>query len=355
MEKISKDFKFEELPEFDNHKLISYFYDQDSGLRGFIAVHRHGKNNSPSFGATRFWYYRYDKQAARDALRLARIMSYKSAMAGLKYGGAKAVIMSPKRRISKNQKAKILKIYAHRVNLFNGMFITGTDVGMDHNDLKRMRGHSQFMVGVHSSPEQFTALGILLAIKLCLREVFGSARFSGRSFAIQGAGKVGVELLKLLNPRTSLITIADIDVKKIKSVQKIFPNVQVVKPAEIHKVEADIFAPCALSNVLNQKTIPELRCKIVAGGANNQLAGARAGEMLFAKNILYAPDYVINAGGLITVADEYEHRDFSALRITKQVKKIPKILAKIFAESKRQGKPTSVIADELAEKIFNGY
>lgn len=355
MKKQAKKFNFEELPEFDDHKLISYVYDKESCLKGFIAIHRHGHNNRPSFGATRFWHYQTDEQAARDALRLARIMSYKSAVAGLQYGGAKAVLMSPKRRISKTQKRKILKIFAHRVNFFNGMFITGTDVGLDHNDLKIMRGHSPFMVGVHGSPEKFTAMGIFIAIKTCLREVYGNARFSNKSFAIQGLGKVGFELLKLLYPHTHLITAADIDKGKIKRAQAEFPDVKFVKPEEIYKQEVDVFSPCALSGVLNKKTVSELRCKIVAGGANNQLASAQTGKTLFEKGVLYAPDYVINAGGLMSVADEYEHRDYNEMRIEKSVKKISLILKRIFAESKKGNAPTNIIADEMAEKIFNAY
>lgn len=355
MKQQPKNFNFEELPEFDDHKIISHIYDKESGMKGFIAIHRHGQNSNPSFGATRFWHYRTDEQAARDAIRLARIMSYKAAVAGLKYGGAKAVLMSPKQGISKLAKRKILKVYAHRVNLFNGMFITGTDVGLDHNDLKTMRGHSQFMVGVHGSPEKFTALGIFIAMKTCLKEVFGNARFANRSFAIQGLGKVGFELLKLLAPHTSLITVADINRATVRRAQQAFPSIKVIKPSEIHKQEVDVFAPCALSNVLNKVTIPELRCKIVCGGANNQLINARAGERLYGRNILYAPDYVINAGGLIFVADEYEHRNYNVLRINRRVRRIPRILAEIFSESKKSGKPTSAIADGIAEKIFNSY
>lgn len=341
----------EKLPEFDNHKLVSFISDSKSGLRGFIAVHR-GNNSRPSFGATRLWRYATEIAALRDALGLARTMSYKLAMAGLPYGGAKAVLLAPYNGVHKH--VAFLKSYAERVNYLAGRFITGTDVGLNQRDLYIMRRASPYMVGMKGDVTRFTAFGILQGIKVSLKEVFGSDNLARRTFAIQGVGKVGGGLLKFLYPHAKRILIADIDREQVRAIVRAFPKVEVIKPSEIHRQEVDVFTPCAVSHSITRSKAHELACKIVAGGANSQLEDGKAGDILYKRGILYAPDYVINAGGLICVVDEYEHKHFDSKRVMRRVLGIRKNLRAILALAKRYRRPTYIIADEMAEKRFSG-
>lgn len=345
------DITIEKLPEFDHHQSATFIHDAKSGLRGFIAIHRGGAA-LPSFGATRLWRYPTEIAALRDALGLSRTMSYKLAMAGLPYGGAKAVLMMP---FSLNgRRPALLKAYAEKVNYLSGRFITGTDVGLDQNDLRVMRRASRYMVGVKGDVTQSTALGILQGVKASLKHVFGSDDISGRTFAIQGVGKIGGALLKLLYKESKRIVIADVNRRQARVMLRAFPRAEAVRAADIHRQHVDVFAPCAVSKSLTRKKAGEITARIVAGGANSQLEDRKAGDILHRRGILYAPDYVINAGGLISVVDEYEHRDFDAKRVMRRVMGIRHNLEAIFAAARRAHKPTHVIADEFAERRFNG-
>ena len=346
--------QIEKLPEFDNHKFVANLLDKKQGLHGFIAIHR-GNTNLPSFGATRFWHYNSQEAALEDALRLSRLMSYKAAMAGLSYGGAKGVIMSPKSSIEPREKQKILEAYAKQVNRLNGRFITGTDVGINQKELMIMKKNSRFMVGIRSNPTKFTALGLFSAIEVCLQEFFGKKEISGHSFAIQGVGKIGLGLLRLLYPHGANIFISDINIKKLRAAKKEFPQIKIKQPSEIQKQKVDCFVPCALSNVVNMTTLSQFRCKIIAGGANNQLENSRVGRLLHNQGILYAPDYIVNAGGLISVVDEYEHKGHQQKRVSRRIAIIPKNLRKILKSSKRSNNPPFEIANAMAENIFNKY
>ena len=341
-------FNFRRLPEFDNHKFVSYIHDSRSGLQGFIALHR-GDKKQPSFGATRLWKYSSELEALEEVLKLSRAMTYKNALSGLKYGGGKGVIICPPCKKS----AKLLKSYAERLNYLGGNFITGADVGLNEHNIKIMRRHTSFVLGVSSIPEKYTASGLFLAIQACLKEVFGTEEVEGRTFAIQGIGNVGREILSLLYKQNAKVFIADIDKKKIKIAKKLFPKIQIIKPSEIHKQKVDVYSPCALSHAINFKNISQLRCKIIAGGANNQLENPRVGNLLHQLGILYAPDYLINAGGLISVVDEYEHKNHNSRRVNQRLLGIKKTLTKVIKMSERKKSPTNLIADQLAEKIIN--
>jgi len=340
--------------EFDSHKLVTYIYDKESGLEGFIVIHR-GSYALPSFGATRFWYYNSQEEALEDALRLSRMMSYKAALAGLQYGGAKGVILNPSNFLTAEKRERILTSYAKQVNYLNGRFITGSDVGISQEDVQKMKEVSPFIVGVQCDPTKFTAIGLFESIKVCLTHTFGDDSAKGRSFAIQGLGKIGGELLKMLYEQGATIFVSDIDEQLTRGFKEKFPNIQIVPSAEIHKVPVDCFCPCALSNAINTRTAEEFDCKIIAGGANNQLANREMGEMLHKNSILYAPDYVINAGGLISVVDEYEQKNHDEQRVLKRIDTIPQMLEKILVEAKNLNQPPSEIADKMAEKVFNGY
>lgn len=341
----------EKLPEFDNHKLVTFIFDEKTGLRGFIAIHRNGKN-MPSLGATRVWNYESETDALRDALRLSKLMSYKSALAGLPYGGAKAALMLPKGGLKSRD--AFFDAYAKKIDSLEGKFITGTDVGVTDDDVKEMKKSTKFVIGSKVDPAHYTAVGVFCGIQESLRHVFGTDSIADKTFAIQGVGKTGSQLLELLYPQAKKIFIADIDSKKTKELKSKYPKISVVSPDTIHRQKVDVFAPCALSGVLNTKNVAELQCKIVAGSANNQLSDPTIDNLVYKLGVLYAPDYAINAGGLISVVDELEHPTPSQARILSKVANIRLMLRDIFEKSAKAKRGTSTIANEMAEKIFNG-
>jgi len=341
-----------ELPEFDNHYAVFLLENKDLGFKGYISIHR--KNPIlPSFGATRMWRYENDTAALRDSLRLSRGMSHKAALAGLCCGGAKGVIIGDP---TSPDKAKFLQEYARHVDLLKGQFITGTDVGLAQEDLAILRRETPYIVGFNDNSTEFTILGVYSAIEVCLQKIFGSTEVKDRSFAIQGLGKIGAGLTEMLESRgCHNIFVSDIDSEKIKEIKRKFPDVKVVEPGDIHRQQVDVFSPCALSGVINKISIGELRCKIIAGGANNQLAEESLGEELLQKNILYAPDYVTNSGGVIGVFDEYSNKAYNRQSVVEKVCKVKDVLGKIFSQNDKEKKATNIVANGLAEKIFNHF
>jgi glutamate dehydrogenase/leucine dehydrogenase len=348
----AKNFNIQEFPEFENHTFVNFFYDKKSGLKGFIAIHR-ASAERPAFGATRMLQYPSEAEALKDALRLSHLMSYKSALAGLPYGGGKAVLIGSPKTLA--QKKKMLAAYAACVHLLRGSFITGADVGLTQDDVRQMRTITPFMVGVKGDPAFYTAVGVFAAIQVCLREVFGSEMIRGRSFAIQGLGKIGMGVLKRIYKDAGKIYVSEVNPLILKAAKKKYPKIHIVSPADIHKQKVDVFSPCALSDAVTSKNISELRCKIIAGGANNQLETPSLAGKLYARGILYAPDYVVNAGGLMCVVDEYEHKNSDAKRITPKVLKIKNTLSKIFAASKKKNTSPFVIANLMAEKLVKNF
>jgi len=341
----------EKLLEFDNHKLVRRFEDKDSGLRGYVAIHRTIEGH-PSLGATRLWSYRSETEALCDSLRLSRLMSYKSALAGLPYGGAKAVLIATPNMLK--HRADAFRAYAEKINYLGGQFVTGTDVGVEDKDISLMQKTTDFVIGTKVDPAYYTAISVTNAIEVALNRISNQPELGRRKFAIQGVGKTGSNILKLLYKNSAVVYIADIDKQKLKAIKKKFPRVKVVNPSDIHKQEVDVFIPCALSGVLNSKNIKELRCSIVAGSANNQLNAPSAGDLLYKRGILYAPDYASNAGGLISVADELENKRPSKERILSRIEKVRVILENIFEEGEKKKIPTNIVANKIAEKIFNG-
>jgi leucine dehydrogenase len=347
-----------DLPEYDNHRILSYIQDKKAGLEGFIAIHR-AKNGVPSFGATRLWSYGTETEAIKDALRLSKMMSYKAALAGLECGGAKGVIMyKPEQIKTPETRKRLFQAYGSSLALFNGNIATGTDVGVFQEDLPNMKNDRTHIVGFNDNATEFTAIGVFESIKVCLEEVFETSELTGKSFAIQGLGKVGEELLCMIYKETNnsaKIFVSDINENTIKNIQKKFPNVIAVKPEDIHKQEVDVYCPCALSGVLNPATISEMKSRVICGSANNQLSKEEVGVLLYKLGILYAPDYVVNAGGLIAVYDEYQNKKYDKKRVMDKVAKIPSILSDILVKSFKQRKATNIIANKMAEKIFNAY
>lgn len=346
------------LDEFDEHRLVSFVYDEATNLSGVIAIHRANKG-IPSFGATRLWHYPSFQEGVSDALRLSRLMSYKAALAGLPCGGAKAVIFEQSGfRSDPLLRKEMLKRYADRVNLLGRSFVTGTDVGISQDDLRTLGEHSPQIIGFNDNTTEFTALGTIESIKAALGEVCGDSSISGKRFAVQGLGKIGGAVVDGLMAEigTGKVYVADIDPKAVAGVVERHPGVEVAALDAIHKLEVDVFSPCALSGVLNARSVGEIKAKAIVGGANNQLQREQIGDMLFAKGILYAPDYVVNAGGIIAIYDEYENPNtYDALEVKRKVMHIPATLKKIFAESKVEGIAPHRTANAMAERIFNTY
>lgn len=348
---------FSSHPDFDGHKFVSFIHDNETGLRGFIAVH--DDVLGPALGGTRMFLYASEEEALTDVLRLSRGMTHKAALAGLSYGGGKAVLIGDPKT---DKTEAYLRAYGRRVNYLGGKFITAEDVGISVADIETIAKEALYVVGrsegMHEGkrgsgdPSPITALGVLYGIQACLEVVFGHRGVAGHSFAIQGLGKVGRRLARLIHEQRGQLIVADVDELAVRTALAEFTGCCAVPTAEIHKQNVDVFVPCAMGGILNPKTIPELRCRIVAGAANNQLATAQDGTSLFELEILYAPDYVINAGGLINVTDELEAGGYDDARAKRKVSKIYGTLQHIFQRSKEDSIPPCSVSEEMAREIL---
>ena len=342
---------FANLPEFNGHELVSYFCDKETDLRGFIAIHT--TKLGPATGGTRYLVYPNEQEALRDALRLSRAMTYKCALAGIPLGGGKAVIIANGK---KTKGRAFLKSFAQKVNLFGGMFTTGEDVGMNEKDIEILSKYSRYINGKSNSsgsPSPWAAQSVLYAMKAASKQIYGTNKLKDRTVAIKGVGHVGTELCKLLLREGAKIYISDIKQKRVKQLLKQYPPITAVLPNKIHTLPVDIFSPCALSQDLSVKTVRQLKCKIVCGAANNQLATLAAGDALHKRHILYIPDYVANAGGLINVVDNVYNKMYDKRRVEQKVKDVEKTVRNIINISKKKKLPTYRITDALAEKIIN--
>lgn len=342
--------EIERLPEFDNHELVSYFYDKKTGLRGFVAIHN--TNLGPAAGGTRYWPYPSEEDALRDVLNLSKAMTYKCALAGVPYGGGKAVIIAnPQKPKTRN----FLAAYTRVVNLLKGNFITGEDAGIDERDIDILTKHSKFIVGRKSKGgdlSPWAALGVFSAIQAALSFVFGENHIERKTFTIKGLGKVGGELIGLIYASGGRVIGADINSEKVALARKRFPGIKIVKPEAIHKQKCDVFVPCALGCEINSLTIKEFNCPIVCGAANNQLCEPEDGLLIHRRGILYVPDYLANAGGLINVVGELRKGGYNRKWVEAKCLGIRKTTFEILKLSKKKNLPTSVIADRHAEKIF---
>ena len=341
----------EKLPEFDDHESVSVFEDKTTGLKGFIAIHN--TNLGPAAGGTRYWEYSSTEAALRDVLNLSRAMTYKCALAGVSYGGGKGVIIAH----SRYQKTEdLLKAYTREVNRLNGQFYTGEDVGIDEDDVRILSQYSNFIIGrpgIGGDPSPWAALGVFYAMQAGLNFVFGSPNVEQHTFAIKGLGKVGRELCRLLYESGGKIIVADINPEVVQLVHESFPGVQIADPSEIHRQKVQVYSPCALGGEFTDQTISELQCKIICGGANNQLASRRMGDLLHEKEIVYIPDYIANAGGLINVVSELDQEGYNREEVVDKVKQI-RITTKAILEAAQKDRiPVSRVADEFAQEIFS--
>jgi leucine dehydrogenase len=331
----------------DGYEQVVFCSDDQSGLRAIIAIHSTALG--PALGGTRFYPYPNEEEALIDVLRLAKGMTYKAAAAGLDLGGGKAVIIGDPRRIKTEE---LLRAYGRFVETLGGRYITAEDVGTALEDMDVVRRESRWVTGCSHTyggsgdPSPVTAYGVLYGIRACLLEVFSDPEIKGRTVALQGVGKVGHALCGYLVDAGAKVTIADIDVDNLAKAVADF-GVDTVPLADVHKLEADVFAPCALGGGINDDTISELNCKIIAGSANNQLARDEHGEKLRDLGILYAPDFVVNAGGLINVEDEL--RGYDRERAMARVEGIYKELQHIFAMARERSLSTATAAVEHAQ------
>jgi len=341
-----------DLPDFDAHEGVHFFSDPASGLRAVIAIH--STHLGPAAGGTRFWHYADANDAVTDALRLSRGMSFKNAMAGLPVGGGKGVILADAAR---TKTPEMLAAFGRAIDSLGGRYVTAEDVGMGEADLvaigKETRHVSGLPVGeghAGGDPGPSTAMGVFLGVKAAIKRSLGKDSANGVHVAIQGVGSVGGGLARLLAGEGAKLTLADVDRARAEKLAVELSG-SVVDAADILSVEADVISPCALGAVLTAESIAKLNTPIVAGGANNQLATPEDGDRLHARGILYAPDYVINAGGIINVTLEYLGQGDRA-EVQARLKQIPGRLETIWAESARSGETAASVADRMAMKLI---
>jgi leucine dehydrogenase len=336
---------FDKLAEYRYEQLV-FCHDKSTGLRAIIVIH--DTTLGPALGGCRMWPYETEDEAIVDALRLARGMTYKAAVSGLNLGGGKSVIIADP---EKDKSEALLRSFGRYVETLGGRYITAEDIGTSTEDVSQIQVETSHVVGVDvtyggsGDPSPLTALGVVQGMRACVEEVFGSTSLESRTVAIQGLGHVGGYLCELLHEDGASLMVADLDPDRVERAVREF-GAKPVDPDEILSLPCDILAPCALGAVVNDETLPHFQCSIIAGSANNVLAEARHGSALAERDILYAPDYVINAGGLINVADELE--GYNERRAKKRVMRIYDSVRRIITISKRDGLPTHEAADTSA-------
>ena len=340
------------LPDFDEHEAVHFITNDQCGLRAIIAVH--STHLGPAAGGCRFWHYAKDEEALVDALRLSRGMSYKNAMAGLPLGGGKAVILADAER---TKTPEMLHAFGKAVNDLGGRYITAEDVGVNVADMIEVSRTTQYVAGLPNSegdvggdPGPHTSLGVFLGIKAAAKRALGKDSLHGLHIALQGAGSVASGVALHACAEGARLSIADVDEKKARTLADATGGT-VVSPDEILSLEADLLSPCALGAVLNEQTIAALKVPVVAGGANNQLATPEDGERLHKRGILYTPDYVINAGGIINVCTEYLG-DGDASLVRRRIEGIPVRLEQIWTESAETGRDPAAVADAMAQRLI---
>ncbi|MGQ0649726.1 MAG: Glu/Leu/Phe/Val dehydrogenase dimerization domain-containing protein [Gemmatimonadaceae bacterium] len=327
------------------HEQLVLCHDKSSGYRGIIAIH--DTTLGPALGGTRFWQYKSDDDAIVDALRLARGMTYKNAVAGLNLGGGKAVIIGDNRTMKREM---IFRAHGRFVESLGGRYITAEDVGTSTADMDFVHMETEYVAGLATrsgDPSPVTARGVYRAIQASAKHRWGSDSVAGKTVAVQGLGNVGYYLCRELHEQGAKLVVTDIDMVRVKRAVDEF-GARAVELDQIYAVQADIFAPCALGGVVNDETMPRLRVEIVAGAANNQLLEERHGVELEKRGILYAPDFVANAGGVINVYSELA--GWTSDRALRKADEIYETMLGVFDIAREQGIPTYEAADRLAER-----
>lgn len=345
MEKATVGLSFEEL-KIEGFERVVVVKNEEAGLHAIIAIHN--TTLGPALGGTRVFPYSTFDAALNDALRLAKGMTYKSAVSEVGTGGGKSVIIADY-RVPKSK--ELLFAFADAVNSFEGKYICAEDVGMQPSDLATIHQRTRYSVGVpeiSGDPSRFTAYGGFRGVQAVCKKLWGSDSVAGRTVAIQGLGAVGTKLASHLFWNGARLIVTDIDEAAIRKAVRAF-GAKVVSPEEILSTPCDILAPCALGAALNPQTIPTLNCQAVAGLANNQLLSHEDGEALYERGILYAPDYVINSGGLFNVCVELQKEGYDAAVARSHVDRIYDLLSTIFTLSEEKGISTNQVAEEIAE------
>lgn len=338
---------FDYLQRYDYEQLV-FCQDENSGLKAIIAIH--DTTLGPALGGTRMWTYNSEEDAIIDALRLARGMTYKNAVAGLNLGGGKTVIIGDPR---KHKSEELFRAFGRFIQGLNGRYITAEDVGTTVADMDLIHQETEYVTGVSpafgssGNPSPVTAYGVYRGMKASAKLAYGSDSLSGKVVAVQGVGNVAYNLCKHLHEEGAHLIVTDINEENVARAVNDF-GAKAVGVNEIFGVECDIFSPCALGAIINDDTIPLLKAKVIAGAANNQLKEERHGDLIHEKGLIYAPDYVINAGGVINVADELQ--GYNRERALKKVETVYDNILRVFDISERDGIPSYKAADRMAEE-----
>lgn len=336
--------------EYDNHEQVLFCRDTTSGLFAIIAIH--DTTLGPAAGGCRMWPYATMSEAVYDVLRLSRAMSYKNALAGLPLGGGKAVIIGDP---LKEKNEKLLMSFARYVQKLGGQYYAAEDIGIGVEDVEVFAKASDYIFGLARTgdPSPFTAIGCFHGIRASVQHKLKRDTLKGLMVAVQGVGKVGQHLCKILYEAGAGLIVADVNSEAVAYAVKNY-GAKAVAPSEIYTQEADIFSPCAMGGTINDNTIPQLKASIVAGSANNQLAEARHDKMLHDRGILYAPDYVINAGGMLNASGDI-FGEYDVNEVMKKISGLYDVTLRIFETAQQEGRLTSEVADELArQKIAEG-
>lgn len=338
-----------ENESFADHEQVIFCYDKASGLKAIIAIH--DTTLGPALGGTRMWPYKTEAEAIKDVLRLSRGMTYKAAISGLGLGGGKAVIIGDSK---KDKTPEMFRRYGQFIESLNGKYITAEDVGTSTADMVFVRETTRSVTGLPESmggggdPSPVTAYGVYMGMKAAAQQRWGSDKLAGKKIAVQGVGHVGENLVRLVTEEGAKVFITDINQEHLNAVASQY-KAEVVAPELIYDLDVDIYAPCALGATLNSDTIGRLKCSIVAGAANNQLAEEGVhGPMLLEKDILYAPDFLINAGGLINVYSEL--KGYDRKKALEQAEKIYHTTLEIFKKASAENCTTGVAAQRIAEE-----
>lgn len=338
---------FKYLEKYDYEQLL-FCQDKQSGLKAIIAIH--DTTLGPALGGTRMWTYASEEAAIEDALRLSRGMTYKNAAAGLNLGGGKTVIIGDPR---KDKNEEMFRAFGRYIQGLNGRYITAEDVGTTVEDMDLIHEETDFVTGISpafgssGNPSPVTAYGVYRGMKAAAKEAFGTDSLEGKVVAVQGVGNVSYNLCRHLHEEGAKLIVTDINKESVARAVESF-GATAVNPDEIYGVECDIYAPCALGAVINDQTINQIRAKVIAGAANNQLKETVHGDQIHEKGIIYAPDYVINAGGVINVADEL--LGYNRERALKKVETVYDTIERVFEIAKRDQIPTYKAADRMAEE-----
>lgn len=337
--------------EFDQHEQVIFCYDDKTGLKAIIAVH--STTLGPALGGCRLWNYQSDTEALTDVLRLSKGMTYKAAVAGLNLGGGKSVIIGDAKKVKSEA---LFRAFGRFVDSLGGKYLTAEDVNIKVEDMEHIAKETKYQTGASTGsgdPSPMTALGVFHGIRASIKEKYDKEDLDGVKVAIQGCGNVGSYLAKHLHESGAQLFVSDIDPEKAKKLQTDF-GANISPLEEIHSLDVDVYSPCALGGGLNDKTIPEIKAKVIAGGANNQLLQeAQHADMISKNNILYAPDYVINSGGIINCYREIAGYDKKAAEI--KTAGIYDTLLEVYSLSKTQNISTVQAANEVAKDRLKNH